>query len=65
MQARVLAHGPHDKVPRDDKNNPCNLTAIMGYKAGMAHIVRVVHKSSSNQPVVVRMIALSNHQVEL
>ncbi|KAF5180683.1 60S ribosomal protein L3, partial [Thalictrum thalictroides] len=33
--------------PRDDPNKPCKLTAFLGYKAGMTHIVRDVEKPGS------------------
>jgi len=33
--------------PRDDKTQPCHLTAFMGYKAGMTHIVREMDKLGS------------------
>ena len=33
--------------PRDDESKPCHLTAFMGYKAGMTHIVRDVDKPGS------------------
>lgn len=35
--------------PRDDPKKPCHLTAFMGYKAGMTHIVRDVDKPGSKQ----------------
>jgi len=41
---------PRGKVksfPRDDVAKPCHLTAFMGYKAGMTHIVRDVDKPGS------------------
>ena len=37
------------KFPRDDASKPCHLTAFMGYKAGMSHIVRDVEKPGSKQ----------------
>ncbi|EKX48666.1 large subunit ribosomal protein L3e, cytoplasmic [Guillardia theta CCMP2712] len=37
------------KFPRDDASKPCHLTAFMGYKAGMTHIVRDVDKPGSKQ----------------
>ena len=37
------------KFPRDDASKPCHLTAFMGYKAGMSHIVRDVDKPGSKQ----------------
>jgi len=33
--------------PKDDPSKPCHLTAFMGYKAGMTHIVREVDKVGS------------------
>jgi len=33
--------------PRDDASKPCHLTAFLGYKAGMTHIVREVDKPGS------------------
>jgi large subunit ribosomal protein L3e len=33
--------------PRDDPSKPCHLTAFVGYKAGMTHIVREVDKLGS------------------
>ena len=36
--------------PKDDPNKPCKLTAFLGYKAGMTHIVREVEKPGSSKP---------------
>ncbi|KAI3834162.1 hypothetical protein MKW98_018212 [Papaver atlanticum] len=33
--------------PKDDPSKPCRLTAFLGYKAGMTHIVREVEKPGS------------------
>ena len=33
--------------PKDDAKKPCHLTAFMGYKAGMTHILRTVAKPGS------------------
>ena len=33
--------------PKDDPSKPPHLTAFMGYKAGMSHIVREVEKPGS------------------
>jgi large subunit ribosomal protein L3e len=33
--------------PKDDPSKPCHLTAFMGYKAGMTHILREVNKPGS------------------
>ena len=35
--------------PRDDPSKPCRLTAFLGYKAGMTHIVREVEKPGSSK----------------
>eukprot|EP01114_Cavostelium_apophysatum_P013767 TRINITY_DN340_c0_g1_i1.p1 TRINITY_DN340_c0_g1~~TRINITY_DN340_c0_g1_i1.p1 ORF type:complete len:415 (-),score=114.44 TRINITY_DN340_c0_g1_i1:100-1284(-) len=35
------------KFPKDDAKKPCHLTAFMGYKAGLTHIVREVDKVGS------------------
>merc|ERR1712137_934307 len=35
------------KFPRDNKDAPVHLTAFMGYKAGMTHIVREMDKPGS------------------
>jgi len=35
------------KFPRDDPKKPVHLTAFLGYKAGMTHIVREVNNPSS------------------
>lgn len=34
--------------PKDDASKPCSLTAFLGYKAGMTHIVREVEKPGSS-----------------
>lgn len=38
--------------PKDDPSKPCKLTAFLGYKAGMTHIVREVEKPGSSKPSV-------------
>lgn len=35
--------------PKDDPTKPCKLTAFLGYKAGMTHIVREVEKPGSSK----------------
>jgi len=35
------------KFPKDDTTKPCHLTAFMGYKAGMTHILRQSNKPGS------------------
>jgi large subunit ribosomal protein L3e len=39
--------GKCKSFPKDDPSKPCHLTAFMGYKAGMTHIVREVEKPGS------------------
>jgi len=39
--------GKVKSFPKDDPSLPCHLTAFMGYKAGMTHIVRDVQKPGS------------------
>lgn len=35
--------------PKDDPSKPPRLTAFLGYKAGMTHIVREVEKPGSSE----------------
>ncbi|KAK1862664.1 hypothetical protein I4F81_005232 [Pyropia yezoensis] len=45
---RAARHrGKVKTFPKDDASKPCHLTAFMGYKAGMTHIVRDVDKPGS------------------
>nr|KJB74187.1 hypothetical protein B456_011G278000 [Gossypium raimondii] len=47
---RKIASRHRGKVkafPKDDPIKPCRLTAFLGYKAGMTHIVREVEKPGS------------------
>jgi hypothetical protein len=37
--------------PKDDQQKPCHLTAFLGYKAGMTHIVREVEKPGSSMSI--------------
>ncbi|KAF0853040.1 60S large subunit ribosomal protein uL3 (rpL3) [Andalucia godoyi] len=39
--------GKVKSFPKDDQKQPCHLTAFVGYKAGMTHIVREVEKPGS------------------
>lgn len=39
--------GKVKSFPKDDPSKPCHLTAFMGYKAGMTHIVRELDKLGS------------------
>jgi hypothetical protein len=38
--------------PADDPRKPCSLTAFLGYKAGMTHIVREVEKPGSSMSFI-------------
>jgi len=46
--------------PKDDQNKPIHLTAFIGYKAGMTHIVREVDKpgSKTNKKEVVEAVTI-------
>jgi len=46
--------------PRDDSKKPIHLTAFLGYKAGMTHIVREVDKPGSkvNKKEVVEAVTI-------
>ncbi|XWS15285.1 hypothetical protein CRYUN_Cryun35bG0082500 [Craigia yunnanensis] len=45
---RAARHrGKVKAFPKDDPSKPCKLTAFLGYKAGMTHIVREVEKPGS------------------
>ena len=46
--------------PRDDNSKPVHLTAFMGYKAGMTHIVREVDRPGSkvNKKEVVEAVTI-------
>ena len=35
--------------PRDDASKPVHLTAFMGYKAGMTHVVRALEKKEGRK----------------
>jgi len=58
---RAARHrGKVKTFPRDDASKPCHLTAFMGYKAGMTHIVRELdkvgskmHKKETVEPVTI------------
>uniref|UniRef100_A0A251UUL4 Putative ribosomal protein L3, Translation protein, beta-barrel domain protein n=1 Tax=Helianthus annuus TaxID=4232 RepID=A0A251UUL4_HELAN len=43
----VLLATEEKAFPKDDPTKPCKLTAFLGYKAGMTHIVREVEKPGS------------------
>merc|ERR1719329_637193 len=48
----VRHHGKVKTFPRDDTSKDCHLTAFMGYKAGMTHIVRTVEiRTAQNKKV--------------
>jgi len=39
--------GKAKRFPKDDPKSPCHVTAFMGYKAGMTHIMRTVDRPGS------------------
>ena len=41
--------GKVKSFPKDDPNKPVHLTAFMGYKAGMTHIVRDLDRPNSSK----------------
>ncbi|CAL5329796.1 unnamed protein product [Camellia sinensis] len=43
----LVTVGKVKAFPKDDPSKPCRLTAFLGYKAGMTHIVREVEKPGS------------------
>ncbi|KAH7525099.1 hypothetical protein FEM48_Zijuj06G0189100 [Ziziphus jujuba var. spinosa] len=47
FQGRELPDTGEKAFPKDDPSKPCKLTAFLGYKAGMTHIVREVEKPGS------------------
>lgn len=42
--------------PKDDSSKPVHLTAFIGYKAGMTHIVREVDKPGSSEFVFINFL---------
>nr|GEW84506.1 60S ribosomal protein L3 [Tanacetum cinerariifolium] len=49
---RAARHrGKVKAFPKDNPTKPCRLTAFLGYKAGMTHIVREVEKPGSTEGV--------------
>jgi len=52
--------GKVKSFPKDDKSQPCHLTAFMGYKAGMTHIVRELDKPGSkmNKKEIVEAVTI-------
>ena len=51
--------GKVKSFPKDDPTKPCHLTAFMGYKAGMTHIVREVNRPGSSETL--KFIAIINN----
>ena len=45
--AAAGARAKSSSSPKDDPSKPCHLTAFVGYKAGMTHIMRDVDKPGS------------------
>lgn len=46
--SKFVFHSAVKAFPKDDASKPCRLTAFLGYKAGMTHIVREVEKPGSS-----------------
>ncbi|GFY85640.1 ribosomal protein 1 [Actinidia rufa] len=58
---RAARHrGKVKAFPKDDPTKPPKLTAFLGYKAGMTHIVREVEKPGSSKQLSVRYILQKN-----
>merc|ERR1712026_394619 len=58
---RAARHrGKVKAFPKDDASKPVHLTAFMGYKAGMTHIVREMDRpgSKSNKKEVTEAVSL-------
>ncbi|XP_032488140.1 60S ribosomal protein L3-like [Phocoena sinus] len=53
-------HGKVKSFPKDDSSKPVHLTAFLGYKAGMTHIVREVDRPGSkvNKKEVVEAVTI-------
>ncbi|CAH1795591.1 unnamed protein product, partial [Owenia fusiformis] len=52
--------GKAKSFPKDDAKKPCHLTAFIGYKAGMTHIVREVNRIGSkvNKKEIVEAVTI-------
>lgn len=50
----ALLGGAVKAFPKDDPTKPCKLTAFLGYKAGMTHIVREVEKPGSSKLILIK-----------
>lgn len=44
--------GAVKSFPKDDPTKQCRLTAFLGYKSGMTHIVREVDKPGSSKCIL-------------
>lgn len=54
---RAARHrGKVKSFPKDDPSKPVHLTALMGYKAGMTHVVRDLDRPGSSELRVVRWL---------
>lgn len=49
--------GKAKSFPKDDPSKPVHLTAFLGYKAGMTHIVREVDRPGSSEFIYVCVCA--------
>merc|ERR1712179_378349 len=52
--------GKVKSFPKDDKSKPCHLTAFLGFKAGMTHIVREANRPGSklNKKEIVEAVTI-------
>merc|ERR1711981_882852 len=50
--------------PRDDKSKPVHLTAFMGYKAGMTHVVKYQERRDGKNKVIKKDVVHSVSVVE-
>lgn len=56
---RAARHrGKVKSFPKDDPKKPVHLTAIMGYKAGMTHVVRDLDRPGSSAYLVIYLILI-------
>ncbi|KAJ7237230.1 translation protein [Mycena haematopus] len=66
---RAARHrGKVKSFPRDDPKKPVHLTAVMGYKAGMTHVVRDLDRPGSKmhkKEVVEAVTSLKHHHSSL
>jgi len=49
--------------PKDDPSKPVHLTAFIGYKAGMTHVVREADRPGSSELFLSKNIRHSNNEI--